>query len=46
MGAFQILWVWYGLLIVSRPVVLWNIIAVATNFISVGAYFYFAHPER
>jgi uncharacterized protein with PQ loop repeat len=46
MGAFQILWVWYGLLIVSRPVVLWNIIAVATNFISVGAYFYFAHPEH
>jgi MtN3 and saliva related transmembrane protein len=46
MGAFQILWVWYGLLIVSRPVVLWNIIAVLTNFISVGAYFYFARRER
>jgi uncharacterized protein with PQ loop repeat len=46
MGAFQILWVYYGLLIVSRPVVLWNIIAVATNFFSVGAYFYFARRER
>jgi uncharacterized protein with PQ loop repeat len=46
MGSFQILWVWYGLLIVSRPVILWNIIAVATNFISVGAYFYFARRER
>ena len=46
MGAFQILWVYYGLLIVSRPVILWNIIAVATNFISVGAYFYFARRER
>jgi uncharacterized protein with PQ loop repeat len=46
MGTFQILWVWYGLLIVSRPVILWNIIAVATNFISVGAYFYFARHER
>jgi len=46
MGAFQILWVWYGLLILSRPVILWNIIAVATNFISVGAYFYFARRER
>lgn len=46
MGAFQILWVYYGLLIVSRPVILWNIIAVATNFISVGAYFYFARQER
>ena len=46
MGAFQIVWVYYGLLIVSRPVVLWNIIAVATNFFSVGAYFYFARRER
>ncbi|MGZ9275300.1 MAG: SemiSWEET family sugar transporter [Nitrospira sp.] len=46
MGAFQILWVYYGLLIVSRPVILWNIIAVATNFISVGAYFYFARREH
>jgi uncharacterized protein with PQ loop repeat len=46
MGAFQILWVWYGLLIVSRPVILWNIIAAATNFFSVGAYFYFARRER
>ena len=46
MGAFQIIWVWYGLLIVSRPVVLWNVIAVTTNFISVGAYFYFARRER
>lgn len=46
MGAFQIVWVYYGLLIISRPVVLWNIIAVATNFFSVGAYFYYASRER
>jgi uncharacterized protein with PQ loop repeat len=46
MGAFQILWVYYGLLIASRPVILWNIIAVATNFISVSAYFYYASRER
>ena len=46
MGAFQILWVYYGLLIASRPVILWNIIAVATNFFSVGAYFYFARREH
>lgn len=46
MGAFQIIWVYYGILIVSRPVVLWNVIAVATNFFSVGAYFYFARRER
>jgi MtN3 and saliva related transmembrane protein len=24
MGVFQILWVWYGLLIASRPVIGWN----------------------
>ena len=24
MGAFQVLWVYYGLLIASRPVILWN----------------------
>ncbi|HEX8799300.1 MAG TPA: SemiSWEET family transporter [Terriglobales bacterium] len=46
MGVFQILWVYYGLLIVSRPVVLWNVIAVLVNFVSVGAYFYFVRKER
>jgi hypothetical protein len=33
-------------LIISQPVVLWNLIAVATNFFSVGAYFYFARREQ
>ncbi len=46
MGVFQILWVYYGLLITSRPVVIWNVIAVITNFLSVGAYCYFAHKEK
>jgi uncharacterized protein with PQ loop repeat len=46
MGSFQILWVYYGLLIGSSPVVLWNIVAVATNFFSVGAYFHFARREQ
>ena len=46
MGIFQIAWVYYGLLIGSRPVILWNIIAVATNFFSVGAYLYYARRER
>ena len=45
MGVFQILWVYYGLLIVSRPVVAWNLIAVFTNFFSVGAYLYFVRKE-
>jgi uncharacterized protein with PQ loop repeat len=46
MGSFQIAWVYYGLLIASRPVILWNVIAVATNFFSVGAYLYYARRER
>ncbi len=46
MSTFQILWVYYGLLILSRSVILWNIIAVVTNFFVVGAYFYFARKEK
>ena len=46
MGAFQILWVYYGLLIASRPVVLWNVIAVLVNSLSVGAYLYFVRKEK
>ncbi|HEY9181851.1 MAG TPA: SemiSWEET family transporter [Gammaproteobacteria bacterium] len=45
MGVFQILWVYYGLLILSRPVIVWNIVAVLINFLSVGAYFYFRGKE-
>src|SRR6516162_3308409 len=46
MGVFQILWVYYGLLIASRPVVIWNVIAVFVNSLSVGAYFYFVRQEK
>jgi MtN3 and saliva related transmembrane protein len=46
MGAFQILWVYYGLLITSRPVILWNLIAVMINFLMVGAFIYFVHKEK
>jgi MtN3 and saliva related transmembrane protein len=46
MGVFQIAWVYYGLLILSRPVVAWNTIAVLINFLSVGAFFYFARTEK
>jgi uncharacterized protein with PQ loop repeat len=45
-GVFQILWVYYGLLIVSRPVVLWNVIGVFINFLSVGAYLHFSRKEK
>jgi MtN3 and saliva related transmembrane protein len=46
MGVFQIVWVYYGLLIASRPVILWNFIAVIINFMTVWAYFRFARREK
>ena len=46
MGAFQILWVYYGLLIASRPVIAWNVVAVLINFLSVGAYLHFVGKEK
>jgi uncharacterized protein with PQ loop repeat len=46
MGVFQIGWIYYGLLIASRPVIAWNMIAVMINFLSVGAYLRFARRER
>jgi MtN3 and saliva related transmembrane protein len=46
MGVFQILWVYYGLLIGSRPVIVWNVIAVLINFLSVAAYRHFVRVER
>jgi MtN3 and saliva related transmembrane protein len=44
-GTFQILWVIYGVLIGSRNIVMWNVIAVATNYLTVAAYMYFRRQE-
>lgn len=46
MGVFQILWVYYGLLIASRPVIIWNVVAVLINSLCVGAYLHFVHKEK
>jgi len=46
MGVFQILWIYYGFLIASRPVIAWNLVAVMVNFLSVGAHRHFARKER
>jgi uncharacterized protein with PQ loop repeat len=46
MGVFQILWVYYGLLILSRPVVIWNMLGVLINALSVGAYLRFVRKEK
>jgi MtN3 and saliva related transmembrane protein len=45
-GVFQILWVYYGLLIASRPVIAWNVFAVLINFSSVAAYRHFLRIEK
>lgn len=45
-GTFQVLWIYYGLLIGSRPVILWNVVAVLINFLTVSAYAYFLHNEK
>ncbi len=46
MGRFQIVWVYYGILIESRPVIVWNVIAVVINFVMVGFYFHFARSMK
>jgi MtN3 and saliva related transmembrane protein len=46
MGVFQILWVYYGLLILSRPVIAWNVIGILINLLSVAAYYHFVNKER
>jgi MtN3 and saliva related transmembrane protein len=46
MCVFQVAWVYYGLLILSRPVVVWNVIAIATNALTVCAYLYFVRQAR
>jgi MtN3 and saliva related transmembrane protein len=45
-GAFQILWVYYGWLIASRPVIGWNVVGVLINFLSVAAYSHFLRKEK
>jgi uncharacterized protein with PQ loop repeat len=44
-GVFQIVWIYYGLLIVSRPVIAWNTIGALLNLLTVGAYMRFSRSE-
>jgi MtN3 and saliva related transmembrane protein len=43
---FQIVWVYYGFLILSRPVIVWNAIAVVINLLSVAAYLHYSGKAR
>ena len=46
MGSFQVVWVYYGYLIESMPVMVWNVVAVAINLLAVGTYVYFARSRK
>jgi MtN3 and saliva related transmembrane protein len=46
MDTFQILWVYYRILIASRPVIAWNVLAVLIKFLTVGAYGFFGYKEK
>jgi MtN3 and saliva related transmembrane protein len=42
LAIFQVIWIYYGLLINSRPVIVWNLVAVLINSAIVGAVVYFS----
>ncbi len=46
LAVFQVTWIYYGLLIASRPVIAWNVIAVGINSLTVAAHRYFVRRER
>lgn len=46
MAVFQILWVYYGLLILSRPVIVWNVVAIVVNLLSMAACVHFRNLEK
>jgi uncharacterized protein with PQ loop repeat len=46
MAVFQVLWVYYGLLIASRPVIVWNLLGIVTNSVIVWSYFRLERRSR
>ena len=46
MAVFQVVWLYYGVLIDSLPIIVWNVIAVVVNSVSVAAYAYFHRREK
>ena len=45
LAVFQLLWIYYGLLIASRPVIVWNVISVLINSFTVLSYRHFVRRE-
>src|SRR5215472_11178635 len=46
LGLFQVLWVYYGFLIGSRPVIAWNLLAILINLLTVVAFAHFRRKEE
>lgn len=46
LGVFQLVWIYYGVLIESRPLIVWNIVAVVINALTVAVYFRLARREK
>ncbi|HEX6944189.1 MAG TPA: SemiSWEET family transporter [Gemmatimonadaceae bacterium] len=46
LAVFQVVWIYYGFLIDSRPLVLWNMVAIVINSTTVGVYLRFARLEK
>jgi MtN3 and saliva related transmembrane protein len=46
LAVFQLVWIYYGVLIDSWPLVAWNIVAVLVNSVTVGAYVRFSRREK
>jgi MtN3 and saliva related transmembrane protein len=45
-GSFQLLWIYYGLLIGSRPVIAWNVLGALINLVTVAAYVRIASGQQ
>jgi MtN3 and saliva related transmembrane protein len=43
---FQMVWIYYGVLIDSWPLVMWNVVAVVVNALTVATYVLFVRREK
>jgi MtN3 and saliva related transmembrane protein len=46
LGVFQVVWIYYGVLLDSWPLVMWNVVAVVVNFLTVATYVHFVRREK
>ena len=46
LGVFQVVWIYYGILIDSWPLVMWNVVAVLVNSLTVATYVHYVRREK